>query len=65
MGGWLGLGTLLLGGEWLDRPEADGEGAFVATLLTCPLKIESSSLGLFGPVFEKMSGRVTVGMALL
>jgi hypothetical protein len=52
-------------GEWLDRPEDGGTGAFVVTLLICPLKIESSSFDFVGPVFEKISRRVTVGVAVL
>lgn len=52
-------------GEWLDRPEDGGTGAFVAILLICPLKIESSSFDFVGPVFEKISRRVTVGVAVL
>lgn len=62
-GDWLRL--VLFPGEWLVRPEDDGTGAFVATLLICPLKIESSSFDFVGPVFENISRRVTVGVAVL
>ena len=63
-GGGLGFGALSAS-EWVDRAEEDVAGAFVATLFTCPLKIESSSLGAFGLALEKISRRVTAGVAVL
>jgi hypothetical protein len=56
---------VLFPGEWLERPEDCGTGAFVAILLMCPLKIESSSFDFIGLVFEKISRRVTAGVAVL